>query len=144
MNFSERLKKLRESKGLSQKELAERSGLSTRMVQKYEGGESRPRYEAAEKVALALEIPISQLLGEDNVFVAQAAERYGSRGAKQAEKLMSEVTGLFAGGEMAEEDMDTMMKLSYILLHYILISCHICLHKMKMCKLLCWSSYSLT
>ena len=110
MNFSERLKKLRESKGLSQKELAERSGLSTRMVQKYEGGESRPRYEAAEKVALALEIPISQLLGEDNVFVAQAAERYGSRGAKQAEKLMSEVTGLFAGGEMAEEDMDTMMK----------------------------------
>lgn len=51
---------------------------------------------------------------------------------------------LFIIQTYGKEDMDTMMKLSYILLHYILISCHICLHKMKMCKLLCWSSYSLT
>jgi len=44
------------------------------------------------------------------MLIAQASEKYGSRGAKQAQELMNEVTGLFAGGEMAEEDMDIMMK----------------------------------
>lgn len=68
-------------------------------------------YDAAEKLASALEIPVSTLnLAENETFVAQAAEKYGARGAKQAEQLMSEVTGLFAGGDLAEEDMDVMMK----------------------------------
>ena len=55
-------------------------------------------------------MPVSELLDESGTLVAQAAEKYGSRGAKQAEELMSEVTGLFAGGDLAEEDMDVMMK----------------------------------
>ena len=50
------------------------------------------------------------LLSEDEAFIASAEEKYGSRGAKQARELMEEVTGLFAGGEMAEEDMDVMMR----------------------------------
>lgn len=110
MTFSERLKKIREQKGLTQEQLAQRSGLSRRMIQKYESGVARPRFDASEKIASALEVPVSELLGENGTLVAQAAEKYGSRGAKQAEELMSEVTGLFAGGEMAEEDMDVMMR----------------------------------
>ena len=38
-----------------------------------------------------------------------AQREYGYRGRKGAEKLITEVTGLFAGGEMAEEDMDELM-----------------------------------
>ena len=38
-----------------------------------------------------------------------AQREYGYRGKKGAEKLVEELTGLFAGGEMAEEDMDEMM-----------------------------------
>lgn len=110
MTFSERLKKIREQKGLTQEQLAQRSGLSRRMIQKYESGVARPRYDASEKIASALDVPVSELLGESGALVAQAVEKYGSRGAKQAEELMSEVTGLFAGGEMAEEDMDVMMR----------------------------------
>lgn len=110
MTFSERLKKIREQKGLTQEQLAQRSGLSRRMIQKYESGVARPRFDASEKIASALEVPVSELLGENGTLVAQAVEKYGSRGAKQAEELMSEVTGLFAGGEMAEEDMDVMMR----------------------------------
>ncbi|HBC90112.1 MAG TPA: Cro/Cl family transcriptional regulator [Lactococcus sp.] len=110
MTFSERLKGIREKKELTQEQLAKRSGISRRMIQKYESGIARPRFDAAEKIASALEITVSELLGESGSLVAQAAEKYGSRGAKQAEELMSEVTGLFAGGEMAEEDMDVMMK----------------------------------
>jgi hypothetical protein len=35
---------------------------------------------------------------------------YGARGKKQAEALMADVTGLFAGGDMADEDLDEFMK----------------------------------
>lgn len=110
MTFNERLKKFREENGLTQDQLAKRSGISCRMIQKYESGLSRPRFDTAEKLATALEMPVSELLGEKSALVAHAAEKYGSRGAKQAEELMSEVTGLFAGGDLAEEDMDVMMK----------------------------------
>lgn len=100
MAFDERLKKYREQKGLTQDQLAKRSGISCRMIQNYESGLYRPRLGAAEKLASALEIPVSDLLGESGTLVAQATEKYGSRGAKQAEELMSEVTGLFAGGDL--------------------------------------------
>ena len=80
------------------------------MIQRYEYGTSRPRLDAAEKLAKALNVTTDQLLGNGDMLVAQAAEIYGSRGAKQAQQLTEEVTGLFAGGEMAQEDMDVMMK----------------------------------
>ena len=44
------------------------------------------------------------------MLVAQAAEKYGARGAKQAQVLTEAVTGLFTGGDMAEDDMDLMME----------------------------------
>lgn len=57
MTFSERLKKIREEKGITQEQLAQCSGISRRMIQKYESAVARPRYDAAEKLASALEIP---------------------------------------------------------------------------------------
>lgn len=110
MKFDERLKKAREDAGLTQLQLAQLTGVSSRMIQKYESGGSKPRLEAAEKMAEALNIPITQLLGDSDMLIAQAYEKYGYRGANQAKELMDEVTGLFAGGEMAEEDMDMMMR----------------------------------
>ncbi len=110
MNFNEKLKALRESRGLTQQQLADKSKISSRMIQKYEAGTSMPRFEAAKKIADALEISVSELLGDKETLIAEAGSKYGSRGAKQAKELMDEVTGLFAGGEMSDEDMDVMMK----------------------------------
>ena len=110
MEFNERLKLLREEKGLTQVELSKLSGVSGRMIQKYESGLNRPRYDATERLAAALDVPISKLLGESEALIAKAGDMYGARGARQAEALTEEVTGLFAGGEMAQEDMDMMMK----------------------------------
>lgn len=39
-----------------------------------------------------------------------ANEKYGPRGKKGAETVLTEVRSLFAGGEMSEEDMDTFMQ----------------------------------
>lgn len=110
MKFNERLKKFREDKSLTQVQLSELTGISARMIQKYEAGIARPRVDAAAKLAKALNISLAELLDNADMLVAQAAEKYGARGAKQAQQLTDEVTGLFAGGDMAEEDMDIMMK----------------------------------
>ena len=110
MKFNERLKELREKNNLTQEQLAKISGVSSRMIQRYEYGTSRPRLDAAEKIAKALNVSTDELLGNADMLVAQANEKYGARGAKQAQQLTEEVTGLFAGGDMAEEDMDLMMK----------------------------------
>lgn len=110
MKFSERLKEFREKNSLTQVQLSVLTGISARMIQKYEAGTARPRLDVAEKLAKALNISTDELLGNSDMLVAQAANKYGPRGAKQAEDLMAEITGLFAGGEMAEEDMDVMMK----------------------------------
>ena len=110
MKFNERLKELREKNNLTQEQLAKISGVSSRMIQRYEYGTSRPRLDAAEKIAKALNVSTDELLGNADMLVAQANEKYGARGAKQAKQLTDEVTGLFAGGDMAEEDMDLMMK----------------------------------
>ena len=110
MKFNERLKKYREEKGLTQAQLSELAGITTRQIQNYEGGKARPRLDAAEKIAKALNITTDELLGNADMLVAQAAEKYGARGAKQAQQLTDELTGLFTGGDFAEEDMELMMK----------------------------------
>ena len=110
MKFNERLKKYREEKGLTQAQLSELAGITTRQIQNYEGGKARPRLDAAEKIANALNITTDELLGNADMLVAQAAEKYGARGAKQAQQLTDELTGLFTGGDLAEEDMELMMK----------------------------------
>ena len=104
------IKKHRKSHHLTQEQLGKRIGKTTSSIQKYEAGTARPRLDAAEKIAKALNITTDELLGNADMLVAQAAEKYGARGAKQAKQLTEEVTGLFAGGDMAEEDMDLMMK----------------------------------
>lgn len=110
MKFNERLKKYREEKGLTQAQLSELAGITTRQIQNYEGGKARPRLDAAEKIAKALNITTDELLGNADMLVAQATEKYGARGAKQAQQLTDELTGLFTGGDLAEEDMELMMK----------------------------------
>lgn len=110
MKFNERLKKLREEKGLTQVQLSELTGITARQIQKYEGGKARPRLDAAEMLAKALDVSTDELFGNADMLIAQANDKYGARGAKQAQQLTDEVTGLFAGGDMAEEDMDLMMK----------------------------------
>ena len=110
MKFGERLKNFREQKNLTQEELASLSGISARSIQRYENGTNRPRVEAAEKMAKALDIQVDVLLGTNDMLVAEAKSKYGYRGAKQAQELVEEVSGLFSGGEIADEDLDAMMK----------------------------------
>lgn len=111
MTFGEKLKYHRQQIGLSQAELAEKAGLGINTICNYEKGRTYPKDRVVYKtLADILGVDPDYLHNENDDFIAEAQSAYGSRGKKQAEQLIEEVSGLFAGGEMAEEDMDDFLK----------------------------------
>ena len=61
MLISQKLKEIRESKGLSQGDIEERTGLLRSYTSRVENGHTVPSVETLEKYARALEIPIYKL-----------------------------------------------------------------------------------
>ena len=111
MTFGERIRELRKQKNLSQQEAANELNVSLRTLKNYELDKTLPRTRAIyDRIAAFYNVDINYLLKEDEQFVVEANERYGARGKRQANELLAEVSGLFAGGERDEEDMDEMMK----------------------------------
>lgn len=111
MTFGEKVKSLRTKLGLNQEELAKKIGVTTRAVCSYENENSRPRgIDRYKKLAEVLDVNVNYLLSEDEEFVASVEESYGRRGARQAQELVSEISGLFAGGELSEKDKDAVMR----------------------------------
>ena len=111
MTFADKLKKERAKLQMNQVEFADHIGISYRMLQNYELGKNHPRTrDVYQKIATALGLDVNYLLTENEEFVMGIAEQYGARGAQGATKVLSDVKALFAGGEMAEEDMDVFMK----------------------------------
>ena len=110
MTFGEKVKAERTKLGMSQDELAAKIGVTRRIIGSYENDKSRPRgMERYKKLAESLNVNVNYLLSEDDAFIADVEDKYGRRGARQAQELLAEVTGLFAGGEMADEDMREMV-----------------------------------
>ena len=104
MTFGEKVKAGRTKLGLTQEELANKIGVTVRVICSYEKDKSRPRgMERYKALAEALGENVNYLLSEDDAFIAEVEDKYGRRGAKQAQELLAEVTGLFAGGELDEE-----------------------------------------
>mgnify|MGYP003575605972 CR=1 FL=1 len=64
MNTGKIIGELRDKKGWSQTELADKSGVSRVMIGKYERGEAAPSIDAAKKIADALEVSLDHLVGE--------------------------------------------------------------------------------
>ena len=106
MTFADKIRDLRQKKGLSQTELGNAVGVSLRTVRNWElEGRYPKQRELYNKLAEVLECDVNYLKTEDASFMTNAEEEYGYRGRKGAEKLLAEINGLFAGGDLAEEDM---------------------------------------
>lgn len=63
MNTGTIITQVRDKKGFSQSDLADKSGGSRVMIGKYERGEAIPSIEAAKKIADALEVSLDYLVG---------------------------------------------------------------------------------
>ncbi len=111
MTFGEKVRTARLHAGLTQRELAEMSGLSLRTILNYENQNRIPKKRSTyTQLAEALQLPPESLLDEDAEFILQTTEQYGSSGRRQALELTGQVRGLYAGGELDEEDLEAMMK----------------------------------
>jgi XRE family transcriptional regulator, regulator of sulfur utilization len=98
-----RVKALRESAGLSLRDLSERSGVSAPMLSQVERGETSPTLTVAARIAAGLELRLSQLLRLDeggSVSVVHAGQR--QRGGNKRRGHGFEVLTSSQPGQRAE------------------------------------------
>ena len=111
MPFAENLKEKRVQSGLTQAELAERAGVTARTIQNYELGTRRPsNMVVVQRIADALGTTTEQLLSSGETLVVEAHERGGAKAARDIDALVSEVTGMFAGGKLSDDALDGAMR----------------------------------
>ena len=110
MTFGEKIKNLRKSKNLNQTQLANAIGVSLRTIRGWEiEGRYPKQHELYQKLADVLGCDVSYLMTEEEAFVTEAAEQYGSRGAKQAQQILEQAAAMFAGGELSDDDKTAFM-----------------------------------
>lgn len=111
MVFKDKLRERRLAAGLTQAELAEMAGVTARTIQNYELGNRKPsNMEVVQKIADALGTNVQYLLGSSGAYIIAAQERGGAKAARDIDELVSEVTGMFAGGKLSEEALEGAMK----------------------------------
>jgi len=112
MLFGDRIKKLRDSSGLTQVELGKLIGVSDRVLGYYETNERFPRkQEVIAKFAQVFNVSADYLLGTDGSLLQDTGEKYSTIGHKQAQELLTSVEMLFAGWELMEEDKDEVFRI---------------------------------
>jgi len=110
MTFGEKVKTLRKTKDMSQTQLAQAIGVSLRTVGGWEKEGRYPKqHELYQKLADTLGCDVSYLMIEEESFITEATEQYGSRGAKQAQQILEQAAAMFAGGELSDEDKTAFM-----------------------------------
>jgi len=114
--FSEKIRDARLQLGLSQQQLGEATGVSLRTILNYEKGKKMPRQGTIFKLAKALGVSVKFLVDdhcenplediEKDSYIEDAREKYGSKGARDIDKLLADNAALFAGGELSQEQKD--------------------------------------
>ena len=111
MTFGEKVRELRIRNGYSQDELAALTGVTKRTVRNWESEGKYPHNQALyTKLASALGCNEEYLRGEQELFLTQAAEKYGSRGQRQAQAFLDNTRAMFAGGDLSPEHIDMIGK----------------------------------
>lgn len=110
MTFGEKLRQLRQAKGVTQTEVADAIGISKISYINYEKHGKYPRTRARyQALADYFNVDRNYLLTENENFILGAGKAYGPRGAKQAMALTNELVGMFAGGELSDEDREAVL-----------------------------------
>lgn len=73
INLGKRIKEFRKIRGLTQKQLAEKLGVTTITIQNYENNRREPNIETLNKIADVLNVTINDLIGDD--FIIGASEK---------------------------------------------------------------------
>jgi len=112
MLFGNRLRKLREDKGLTQAELGKLIGVSGRVVGYYEANVRFPKKpDTLQNISTVFDVSIDYLVGTDGTFVQNSVGQYGYTGRKQAIELLKDVQTIFASEHLLAEDKDEFFRL---------------------------------
>lgn len=63
MTVGERMRKIRIEKNMTQKQVGERCGMADSAIRRYESGRGNPTFDTLERIAAALEVPVTALMG---------------------------------------------------------------------------------
>ena len=103
MIFGDKLKKTRLAADISQAELASKTGISERSIYSYEQLGILPRLSNVQKLATALGVTPSYLLGKTETDGADG-------GNVKTKEILDKVSALFSGGELEDEEKDDFFK----------------------------------
>ena len=65
--IGEKLKEFRKRKGLTQEQLAEKTGVTFQQIQQYENGKARMNTDKLQAVAFALSLPVAAFFGDGDL-----------------------------------------------------------------------------
>ena len=114
VTIGDKVRFLRKSRNMTLAALPRASGLSDRAIRYIENNERTPGVDAVRKLAAALDVSTDYFMEEDifmqelhkEEVLAQARDKYGSRGMAQARKVYESARALYAGGRLNEEERD--------------------------------------
>lgn len=110
MTFGEKVKNLRKTRGMNQTQLGQEVGVSLRTVRGWEvEGRYPKQHDLYQKLADTLGCDVAYLMTEEESFITDVSEQYGSRGARQAQQILEQAAAMFAGGELSDEDKTAFM-----------------------------------
>ncbi len=75
MTTGDRIRAARKAKGYTQKQLGEACGIAEPTIRRYELGKLNPKFETLRKIAKALNLPVSRMMGSDKYHAAWQEER---------------------------------------------------------------------
>jgi len=116
VNFPQRLKMLREEAGLTQKQLAEKLGVSRGTIGMYEIGQRDPDTETLQKLSDIFRVSVDYLLGKTDVRNAFIPDDYTQkhkitrRDMLQYEDFVKHVNAFFMDDKVADEDKEKLFK----------------------------------
>ena len=96
---------------MTQAELAEKVSVTARTIQNYELGSRKPgNMKVIGDIATVLGTTADYLLTSSGIYSVEAYQKGGTKAARDIDELVSEVTGLFAGGQLSEDALEGAMR----------------------------------
>lgn len=107
MNLGEKVRSFRTENDYTQDEFAKLIGVSKRTLLLYEQGKRYPKQkEVYEKIAEVMGCDYNFLMTEEDEFLEEVSNRYGTTEVAKVRALAEGVSSMFAGGTLPEEDME--------------------------------------
>ena len=116
MNFGKRLRKLRESKNISQVELAKVFNITSAALSQYELNKRFPDEETLHKLADYFDVSVDYLLGRTDIRAPHISDEYAKkhkvtkRDLSQYEDFIQHAGAFFMNDEVADDDKEKLFR----------------------------------